>query len=398
MAESPLSNIQTPMPPLSQNFSFEGAKEALMREAQAKYASKQAELAMIDQQAQKYGTPGMSDMDRAAMLFQVSGALAAPTRGGGFMESLGAAGNAVAGPLQRAAQAERERQDKMAQLQLARAKLAGEMGTGGVSGADILALEKARLDSVRQPSQFDLDLQKLPEADRVRAIRAKMGLEPSEFERLMGQLPEEDRPKALRSKLGVEPKKKEISDKLLSDMEEKGSALSNLDNLAERFQPDFAGKYAGIIGDIQNVAGSRGIGWKEQAQWWSDYAERKNVIRNQLFGSAVTATEKAEFDKADIAVGMHPDVITDKLARQREIARRAAYKLAKAKEAQGFDITPLEVALGYKLSDLEPKPEDKKPPAAGAKGSKKDEPSKPDEQGWVTLPSGVKIRPKQSQE
>jgi hypothetical protein len=386
------------MPPLSQNFSFEGAKEALMREAQAKYASKQAELAMIDQQAQKYGTPGMSDMDRAAMLFQVSGALAAPTRGGGFMESLGAAGNAVAGPLQRAAQAERERQDKMAQLQLARAKLAGEMGTGGVSGADILALEKARLDSVRQPSQFDLDLQKLPEADRVRAIRAKMGLEPSEFERLMGQLPEEDRPKALRSKLGVEPKKKEISDKLLSDMEEKGSALSNLDNLAERFQPDFAGKYAGIIGDIQNVAGSRGIGWKEQAQWWSDYAERKNVIRNQLFGSAVTATEKAEFDKADIAVGMHPDVITDKLARQREIARRAAYKLAKAKEAQGFDITPLEVALGYKLSDLEPKPEDKKPPAAGAKGSKKDEPSKPDEQGWVTLPSGVKIRPKQSQE
>ena len=398
MAESPLSNIQTPMPPLSQNFSFEGAKEALMREAQAKYASKQAELAMIDQQAQKYGTPGMSNMDRAAMLFQVSGALAAPTRGGGFMESLGAAGNAVAGPLQRAAQAERERQDKMAQLQLARAKLAGDMGTGGVSGADILALEKARLDSIRQPSQFDLDLQKLPEADRVRAIRAKMGLEPSEFERLMGQLPEDDRAKALRSKLGLEPKKKDINDKLLSELEKKGSALYNLDELTERFDPNFAGKYSSYAGDLQNLAGSRGLGWKDQARWWSDYAERKNLARKELFGATLTKGEEAAFNAADIEIGMSPDVILEKLAQQREAARRAAFKLAKAKEAQGFDITPLEVALGYKLSDLEGKPADKKPPAAGAKGSKKDEPSKPDEQGWVTLPSGVKIRPKQSQE
>lgn len=340
MAESPLSNIQTPTPPLSQNFSFEGAKEALMREAQAKYASKQAEMGMLDQQAQKYGASGMSDLDRASILFQAAGAFAAPTRGGGFMESLGAAGTAVSGPLQRAAQAERDRQDKMAQLQLARAKLAGEMGSGGVSGADILALEKARLDSIRQPS---------------------------EFERILNQLEPADRAKALKVKAGLEEKKPPISDKLLSEMEEKGSALSNLDDLTQRFQPEFAGKYSSMLGDAQNLAGSRGIGWKDQAKWWANYAERKNVIRNALFGSAVTATEKAEFDKADINVGMSAENIMDQLARQREIARRAAYKLAKAKEAQGFDVAPLEIALGYKLSDLAPKPDEKKPPAAGAK-------------------------------
>ena len=368
MADSPLSNIQTPTPPLSQNWSFEGAKEALMRDAQAKYASQQAEMGTLDQQAQKYGTPGMSGLDRASILFQAAGALAAPTRGGGFMESLGAAGTAVSGPLQRAAQAEREREDKMAQLQLARAKLAGSMGSGGVSGADILALEKARLDSVRQPS---------------------------EFERILNQLDPADRAKAIRVKAGLEEKKKDIPDKLLSDMEEKGSALSNLDDLTQRFQPDFAGKYANIIGEAQNMAGSRGVGWQDQARWWSDYAERKNVIRNALFGSAVTATEKTEFDKADIAVGMSPEVIAEKLARQREAARRAAYKLAKAKESQGFDITPLEVALGYKLSDLEGKPADKKAGATGTKGPKKDEPSKPDEQGWVTMPNGFRFRQKE---
>jgi hypothetical protein len=342
MAESPLSNIQTPTPPLSQNWSFEGAKEALMRDAQAKYASKQAEMGMLDQQAQKYGASGMSDLDRASILFQAAGAFAAPTRGGGFMESLGAAGTAVSGPLQKAAQAERDRQDKMAQLQLARTKLAGEMGTGGVSGADILALEKARLDSVRQPSEFDL---------------------------LLKQLDPADRPKALRVKAGLETKKPPISDKLLLDMEKKGSALYNLDDLTERFEPDFAGKYSSTVGDAQNLVGSRGLGWHDQSRWWSDYAERKNLVRAALFGATLTKGEEAAFNKADIEIGMSPDVIKEKLARQREAARAAVYKTAKAKEAQGFDITPLEEALGFKLSDLQGLSGDKKAgaPAAGAK-------------------------------
>jgi hypothetical protein len=77
----------------------------------------------------------------------------------------------------------------------------------------------------------------------------------------------------------------------------------------------------------------------------------------------VTKPEKEEFLKADISPGMDPDVIATKLARQREIARAAAYKLAKAKELQGVDIAPIEAALGYKLTDLQ---KSSKPPAGAS--------------------------------
>jgi hypothetical protein len=133
---------------------------------------------------------------------------------------------------------------------------------------------------------------------------------------------------------------------------EGGGAIADLDDLSGRFKPEYGGKLFETIAEGQNLAGSKGFGYKDQSQWWSDYAERRNVLRNSLFGSAVTKPEKEEFLKADITPGMDPDLIKEKLARQREVARAAAYKLAKAKELQGFDIEPIEAAIGYKLTDL----------------------------------------------
>jgi len=159
MADSPLSNIQPPPPsPLSQDFSLEDIKKSLLDRSQAQYSAQQAQMGQMDQQAQKYGTPGMSGLDRASILFQAAGALAAPTRGGGLMESLGAAGTAVSGPLQRAAQAERDREDKMAQLQLARAKLASEMTGGGIAPGDLLNLYKLKQADAKSGETFKASL------------------------------------------------------------------------------------------------------------------------------------------------------------------------------------------------------------------------------------------------
>lgn len=127
--------------------------QQMQLEAQARRAAQQEQMSLINQQASRLGQGGISDLDRASMLFQAAGALAAPTRTGSFMESLGAAGTAVAGPLAKAAQAERERQDKIAQLQLVRAKLAGEMGTGDMSSSDMLQLMKARAEMTPKPSE-----------------------------------------------------------------------------------------------------------------------------------------------------------------------------------------------------------------------------------------------------
>jgi hypothetical protein len=312
----------------------------LMQQRQAGIGAQQQKLMdMMQQQEGPLSQTGMSDYQRAAMLFQAAGALAKPTRSGGLsglMEGVGGAGEAVAGPLSKADEAQRARQQQLQQLQLARQKLAVEMsGNQGVSPSDMMKLvEMKRANEEETPT-------------------------PSEFERVIGQLSPEERAKALRVKAGLEaaaekPKLKEVSDKTLSDFAESGGTLADIDELSSRFKPEFAGKTLEVGADIQNLAGRKGFipGYKEQAEWWSDYAERRNVARNALFGSAVTTGEKKEFEKADISPGMAPDVIKTKLARQREIARAAAYKLAKAKELQGADIAPIEAALGYKLTDL----------------------------------------------
>jgi hypothetical protein len=275
----------------------------------------------------------MSDYDRASMLFQAAGALGQPTRSGGLGETLGNLGTAMSGPLSKAAEAQRTRAQQLQQLQMARQKLGMEMaGTGGVDPGQALQLLKAQQDQEEEKPT------------------------PSEFERVIAQLSPQERARALRVKAGVEisPEKKEkVSDKILSDFTETGATLAEIDDLTARFKPEYAGKMLDVVGEAQNTAGSRGYGYQDQAQWWKDYSARKNVARNALFGSAVTVGEKKEFDKADISPGMSPDLIEKNLAKQREIARSAAYKLARAKELQGADLAPIEAAIGYSIKDLE---------------------------------------------
>jgi hypothetical protein len=144
----PLSGI--PAGPLT----TDTIRNVVYQEAQARANAQKAQMGQYDQQAAQYGQKGMSDIDKASILFQAAGALASPTRSGGLMESIGAAGTAVAGPLSKAAQTERDRQDKMAQLQLARAKLSAEMGSGGPSSSDLMSLYKLQQADEEKEESF----------------------------------------------------------------------------------------------------------------------------------------------------------------------------------------------------------------------------------------------------
>jgi hypothetical protein len=347
---------------------FQGAYQDIYKKMQenaaAKQSAQQSYLSMLQQQEGPLSQTGISDLDKAAMFAQAAGAFGAPTRSGGFTETLANVGTTLAGPLSKQAEIQRARAQQLQQLQMARQKLGMEMaGSGGVSPSDMMALLKAQQDQEEET--------RAPNADEI----------------IASQLKPEDRPAFWRTKAGLDKpaeKKKDVSDTTLQIFTEGGGAINELDDLKTRFKPDFAGKYLQSIGEIQNALGKKGVApnYSDQAQWWSDYQERKNVLRNTLFGAAVTKPELAEFLKADITEDTDPKLIEDKLKRQREAARKAAYKLANAKELQGFDIAPIEAALGFKLKDLE------KPEAGKPKGS-------PDSQGWVTLPNGIKIRQKQ---
>jgi hypothetical protein len=129
------------------------AQQAQQQAAQQKYAG------MLDQQQGALSQTGMSDYDKSSLLFQAAGALGQTTRSGGFGETLGNLGTAMAGPLSKAAEAQRQRQTQLQQLQLARQKLAVEMaGSQYPSQGNTLALLKAQQDQQDEPELKDITL------------------------------------------------------------------------------------------------------------------------------------------------------------------------------------------------------------------------------------------------
>ena len=75
------------------------------------------------------------------------------------------------------AQAERDRNEKLMQLQMAREKMGMEMSSGNINSADMLKLYQLQQAKVQQPSEFDRVLSQLSPEDRAKAIRVKAGLD-----------------------------------------------------------------------------------------------------------------------------------------------------------------------------------------------------------------------------
>jgi hypothetical protein len=149
-----------------------------------------------------------------------------------------------------------------------------------------------------------------------------------------------------------------LPQKSIDDLGGAGAAAQEFSGLLSTFDDSFGGSWSGTLGDLDNLAkrnlpdGFGGADPKGQADWWSRYQNQKNLIRNRLFGSALTATEKAEFDKANIDPGMKADVIRKNLARQSDAALRAAAKMARALEASGYNREAIEAAIGIPLGSL----------------------------------------------
>lgn len=137
-----------------------------------------------------------------------------------------------------------------------------------------------------------------------------------------------------------------------------GSSAQEFTGLRDTFDDSFGGFRSGFMGGLDNLRKRNlpdslgGEDPKGQVEWWSRYQDQKNLIRHTLFGSALTATEKAEFDKANIDPGMKPDKIRANLARQADAAMRAAAKLAGALLASGYSRESVESAIGLPLDSL----------------------------------------------
>lgn len=155
--------------------------------------------------------------------------------------------------------------------------------------------------------------------------------------------------------IGAKPQsQKPLPTASVKDLTEKGESAYKAAEFAKTFADEYGGWKSSKIGDIANMtARNLGVGNKDAAEWWQNYARTRNVTRNKLFGSALTANETAEWEKADINPGMQPDAIRKNLKIQQDAALRAARKTATVYTKQGYDPGLIEAAIGMPISDLE---------------------------------------------
>jgi hypothetical protein len=119
---------------------------------------------------------------------------------------------------------------------------------------------------------------------------------------------------------------------------ERSGAVDKLVSNYESFKPEFAGFATDRLGEVAIVIAGKSKDPKsvELFQWWQGYQEHVNKIRNELFGAALTAPEKSEFEKAMVTKGMSPSQASENLKRQAELALNAYNKLEKVLRVQGF--------------------------------------------------------------
>lgn len=129
----------------------------------------------------------------------------------------------------------------------------------------------------------------------------------------------------------------------IENLTKQASLAETMTSIAQTFKPSYGSPLPGVpgVGAALNFTGRSGYGDQARANWWQNYNEQANIIRNQLFGSALTLTEKAAFEAAMISPDMAADVIQTRLMQQAAAAQRAYTKIVEATGASGYNVTGL---------------------------------------------------------
>ena len=108
--------------------------------------------------------------------------------------------------------------------------------------------------------------------------------------------------------------------------------------------------------NIENaIAQNLGIGNKDQAQWWAALKQTWELPeRNSMFGSALTTSELAEWNRAAPSPGETADSTKAKLAILEEITNKALARMRKAAERKGWDREYVDSMLDseYNFADI----------------------------------------------
>jgi hypothetical protein len=254
----------------------------------------------------------------------------------------------------------------------------GAIGEGGLHGVKTYADQKSQKQRVESEArrlaqtaeQFakghDLRERALSESERhhqAQERRAEEQLQRGKFTYLgptadgtgsvfMDQKTGETEVRPLQIGSKTPAKERVLPSSVQKDLGEKAQAFATLGALAESFDPSYGGFVSDTVADLSNEAAKRGLPsltTENAANWWSDYNRYKGVVRNKLFGSALTGHEIKEWNKFDVKPSQTPETIKYNIGQQKKIVERGLLKRAKSLAAQGYSKQGIEEELGIKL-------------------------------------------------
>lgn len=156
-----------------------------------------------------------------------------------------------------------------------------------------------------------------------------------------------------------QPKPRNLGYGDIEKLAKKGSQLENVDRYATTFQDQNAGYGRGgeaTMWIARNLPFLTGPKTENAATWWQDYDRYKNIVRNELFGSALTAAETEAFERSDINPNMDPRQIRLNLARQQEAVKSALRKTTSGLKASGYPEEAVDAASGVTAEQLQAAP------------------------------------------
>jgi hypothetical protein len=150
-------------------------------------------------------------------------------------------------------------------------------------------------------------------------------------------------------------KPKEFGYADITKLTEEGGKFSSVNGFLENFKDEYSGRPWGealnyLVRKAPDALSNETE--KAGAAYWQNYDRYKNVVRNDLFGSALTATEQAAFEKADINPSMNATLIRANLAEQKRILQGAMKRKASSLIASKHNPQAIAEAYGVDLKEL----------------------------------------------
>lgn len=164
-------------------------------------------------------------------------------------------------------------------------------------------------------------------------------------------------PNYLRTVTDAKDKGRQMSITDITKLSDEGGKFANLTGFINDFKDDYAGYKLPAIGNAAMFAGRYAPGMvpkntADAATFWQGYDRYKNVVRNDLFGAALTKSEQAAFEQADVNPGMDPEMIRKNLSLQKDVVQNGLKRKANAMIAAGYDPKAIANAYGVSLQDI----------------------------------------------